>query len=81
MSSGGGEWSGPTTRDRPVARAVVDELLELAVRAPSAGFTQGWRFLVLDDHDVTSIDSGPRRPRRRRAADTWLCRHADRARR
>jgi nitroreductase len=34
--------------DRAVPRDVVDELLGLAVRAPSAGFTQGWRFLVLD---------------------------------
>jgi nitroreductase len=35
--------------DRPIAREVVDELLRLAVRAPSAGHTQGWQFLVLDD--------------------------------
>jgi nitroreductase len=33
--------------DRPVPRPVVDRLLDLAVRAPSAGFTQGWEFLVL----------------------------------
>ncbi len=32
----------------PVADAVVDELLRLAQRAPSAGNTQGWQFLVLD---------------------------------
>jgi len=31
----------------PVAPEVVDRLLETAVRAPSAGFTQGWSFLVL----------------------------------
>ena len=36
-------------RARPVPRAVIDELLALAVRAPSAGHSQGWRFLVLDD--------------------------------
>jgi len=35
--------------DRPVPRETVDSLLNLAVRAPSAGHTQGWRFLVLDD--------------------------------
>jgi nitroreductase len=35
--------------DRPVPREVVDELLRLAIRAPSAGHTQGWHFLVLDD--------------------------------
>lgn len=34
--------------DRPVARSVLDALLELAIRAPSAGFSQGWHFLVLD---------------------------------
>lgn len=34
--------------DRPVATAVVDRMLDNAVRAPSAGFTQGWEFLVLD---------------------------------
>jgi nitroreductase len=34
---------------RPVPRETVDQLLELAVRAPSAGHSQGWRFLVLDD--------------------------------
>ena len=37
--------------DRPVPRATVQQLLELAVRAPSAGHTQGWHFLVLDDAD------------------------------
>lgn len=34
--------------DRPVARSTLNELLELAIRAPSAGFSQGWHFLVLD---------------------------------
>jgi nitroreductase len=33
--------------DRPVDPAVVDDLLRLAVRAPSAGYSQGWHFLVL----------------------------------
>src|SRR3569832_1226816 len=35
--------------DRPVSREMIDSLLKLAIRAPSAGHTQGWRFLVLDD--------------------------------
>lgn len=35
--------------DRPVPRETLHELLSLAIRAPSAGHTQGWRFLVLDD--------------------------------
>jgi nitroreductase len=33
--------------DRPVPAEVVDRLLAHAVRAPSAGFSQGWAFLVL----------------------------------
>jgi nitroreductase len=32
----------------PVAPAQLDRILENAVRAPSAGFSQGWAFLVLD---------------------------------
>jgi nitroreductase len=56
---------------RPVTRAVIDELLSLAIRAPSAGFTQGWRFLVLDTTETlvrfwaatTSPDERP---------DPWL---------
>jgi nitroreductase len=34
---------------RPVDPAVVDRMLAHAVRAPSAGFSQGWAFLRLDD--------------------------------
>ena len=34
--------------DRFVSRDEINGLLDLAIRAPSAGFTQGWRFLVLD---------------------------------
>ncbi|GAB3597836.1 hypothetical protein GCM10027446_26630 [Angustibacter peucedani] len=33
--------------DRPVPDDVVDVLLDHAVRAPSAGFSQGWDFVVL----------------------------------
>jgi nitroreductase len=33
---------------RPIPPDVVDRLLAAAVRAPSAGFSQGWGFLVLD---------------------------------
>ncbi|MEU8259249.1 nitroreductase family protein [Micromonospora sp. NPDC048999] len=35
--------------DRPVPPEVVDRLLEHAIRAPSAGFAQGWGFLVLEE--------------------------------
>lgn len=34
-------------RDEPVPAEVVDRLLDRARRAPSAGNTQGWSFLVL----------------------------------
>ncbi|MDQ4007908.1 MAG: nitroreductase family protein [Actinomycetota bacterium] len=34
--------------DEPVDPAVIDRMLEHATRAPSAGFSQGWAFLVLD---------------------------------
>lgn len=34
---------------RPVPPEVVRRALEHAVRAPSAGFSQGWDFVVLDD--------------------------------
>jgi nitroreductase len=33
---------------RPVPVAVRERLLEHAIRAPSAGFSQGWAFLVLE---------------------------------
>jgi nitroreductase len=33
----------------PVDRAVLDRVLSNALRAPSAGFSQGWAFLVLDE--------------------------------
>ncbi len=34
--------------DRPVPDDVVERLLAHAIRAPSAGFSQGWAFLVLE---------------------------------
>ncbi|HET7524188.1 MAG TPA: nitroreductase family protein [Acidimicrobiales bacterium] len=38
-------------RDDPVPAEVVDRLLDRARRAPSAGNTQGWSFLVLEGND------------------------------
>jgi len=35
--------------DRPVARAEVEQALYAALRAPSAGFSQGWDFVVLTE--------------------------------
>ena len=37
--------------DRPVPPEVRDRILTHAVRAPSAGFSQGWAFLVLESED------------------------------
>ncbi len=37
--------------DRPVPAEVVQRLLSHATRAPSAGFAQGWAFLVLETAD------------------------------
>ena len=34
--------------DRPVPADVLDRILTNALHAPSAGFSQGWAFLVLD---------------------------------
>jgi nitroreductase len=55
---------------RPVSREQVAELLDLAVRAPSAGHTQGWQFEVLHSTDarerfwaLSSSDGEP---------DAWL---------
>jgi nitroreductase len=35
--------------DRPVPPEIVDKLIRHALRAPSAGFSQGWGFLVLQE--------------------------------
>jgi nitroreductase len=58
--------------DRPVPGDVRERLLEHAVRAPSAGFSQGWAFLVLETAEererfwTATTDPG--------AADGWLTR-------
>ena len=39
--------------DRPVEHAIVERLLANAQKAPSAGFSQGWGFLVLEDKAQT----------------------------
>jgi nitroreductase len=58
--------------DRPVPDDVRDRLLEHAIRAPSAGFSQGWAFLVLETPEerdrfwTATTDDG--------APDGWLTR-------
>ncbi len=37
---------------RPVPPGVLDRVLEHAVRAPSAGFSQGWDFVVLESPEA-----------------------------
>ncbi|GGQ69471.1 nitroreductase family protein [Couchioplanes azureus] len=56
--------------ERPVPPEIVDKLLKHALRAPSAGFSQGWGFLVLQkpqDRELywsVTAGDGP--------ADSWL---------
>ena len=44
--------------DRPIPPDVLDRILANALHAPSAGFSQGWAFVVLEG------------PRRRRGSGT-----------
>jgi nitroreductase len=39
--------------DRQIAPEVVERIVANAQRAPSAGFSQGWAFLVLDGREAT----------------------------
>ena len=39
---------------RPVPRAVIDRILDIARRAPSAGFSQGLELLVLDTPETVA---------------------------
>jgi nitroreductase len=56
--------------ERPVPEEVVDSLLRNAIRAPSAGFSQGWDFLVLRDPD--DRDRFWRVTAQPGVADSWL---------
>ena len=38
-------------QDRPLPPGVLDRILANATRAPSAGNTQGWAFLVLEGRE------------------------------
>ena len=62
--------------DRPVPPEIRERLLAHAIRAPSAGFTQGSAFLVLESPDErdrfwTATASSPTHPG---PADAWLTR-------
>jgi nitroreductase len=41
-------------QNRPLPPGALDRMLDNAVHAPSAGFTQGWAFVVLEGRDETS---------------------------
>ena len=55
----------------PVDPAAVDRMLRHAVRAPSAGFSQGWAFLVLDTPDDVELFWSATMPRPD-ARNEWL---------
>lgn len=54
----------------PLAPGVVEDLVELASRAPSAGKTQGWHLLVLEGSD-TSLFWDATLPKVRRDSFRW----------
>jgi nitroreductase len=41
-------------QDRPLPPGTVERLIELGLHAPSAGFTQGWAFVVLEGPGQTA---------------------------
>jgi nitroreductase len=55
---------------RPVAPELVDRLVDLARRAPSAGNTQPWRFVVLEQPDTARLWDVTL-PSERRAGFRW----------
>ena len=56
---------------RPVPPHVTRRILENAVRAPSAGFTQGWSFLVLEGEEQTARFWDATFPVERREGFRW----------
>ena len=55
----------------PVDPAAVDALVDLARRAPSAGHTQGWAFVVLEGAPQTARYWDAALPAARRATFAW----------
>jgi nitroreductase len=41
--------------DRPIPPEILDRILANAQRAPSAGFSQGWAFVVLEGREQTAL--------------------------
>ena len=57
--------------DDPVDPSVIDGLLDLARRAPSAGHSQGWAFVVLEGPEQTARYWDITLPPARRPAFRW----------
>ncbi|MET8147309.1 nitroreductase family protein [Actinoplanes sp. NPDC049668] len=58
--------------DRPVPPEIVDKLIKHALRAPSAGFSQGWGFLVLRDQADRDLYWSVTAEQDDSAAGSWL---------
>lgn len=56
--------------DRAVPDAVLHHLIDLATRAPSAGFSQGWDFLILREGALARFWASTTEPER--PPDRWL---------
>lgn len=57
--------------DRPLPAGALDRILANAVRAPSAGFTQGWAFLALEGREQTGRFWDATLAEERRATFRW----------
>jgi nitroreductase len=57
--------------DRPLPPGTLDRILELATHAPSAGFSQGWAFVVLEGREQTERYWDITLPTERRSAFAW----------
>ena len=57
--------------DRPLPAGTVDRLIELGLHAPSAGFSQGWAFVVLEGPEQTERYWRVTLPPERRADFPW----------
>jgi len=61
--------------DRPVPPEVIDRIVRNGLRAPSAGFAQGWGFLVLDNRADVARFRDAVRPAE--GADNWFAAQVD----
>lgn len=57
--------------DRPLPPGSLERMLANATRAPSAGFSQGWAFLVLEGRDQTQRFWDATLPPERRSRFRW----------